>query len=35
VVRNARFTAPAELSLAVIGGLAGFVWVKDPHWLVA
>jgi hypothetical protein len=35
VVRNARFTAPAEFSLAVIGGLAGFVWVKDPHWLVA
>src|SRR5215207_3036889 len=35
VVLNARFTAPAEFALAVVGGLAGFVWVKDPMWLVA
>jgi hypothetical protein len=35
VAQNARFTAPAEFSLAVIGGLAGFIWVKDPHWLLA
>jgi diguanylate cyclase (GGDEF)-like protein len=35
VARNARFTAPSEFALAVIGGLAAFVWIKDPHWIVA
>ena len=35
VVQNARFTAPAEFALAVIGGLAAFVWIKDPLWILA
>jgi diguanylate cyclase (GGDEF)-like protein len=30
-----RFTAPAEFTLGVIGGLAAFVWVKDPYWIMA
>ena len=35
VIQNARFTAPSEFALAVIGGLAAFVWVKDPRWIIA
>jgi diguanylate cyclase (GGDEF)-like protein len=35
VVHNARFTAPSEFALAVIGGLAAFVWIKDPRWIIA
>jgi diguanylate cyclase (GGDEF)-like protein/PAS domain S-box-containing protein len=31
-VGNARFTAPAEFAIAVLGGLAAFVWVKNPFW---
>jgi diguanylate cyclase (GGDEF)-like protein len=32
--QNARQTAPAMPALAMIGGLAAFVWIKDPHWLL-
>src|SRR5919197_5780677 len=30
---NARFTAPTELVVAVLGGLAAFIWVQDPYWV--
>jgi diguanylate cyclase (GGDEF)-like protein len=33
--RAVRVSAPAEFALAIIGGLAAFVWVKDPYWIVA
>jgi diguanylate cyclase (GGDEF)-like protein len=33
LMANARFTAPAELVVTVIGGLGAFIWVKNPYWL--
>src|SRR5919199_4558483 len=30
---NARSTAPAELAISVLGGLAAFIWVKNPFWV--
>jgi diguanylate cyclase (GGDEF)-like protein/PAS domain S-box-containing protein len=34
LVTHVRFTAAAELAIAVIGGLVAFVWVHNPAWLV-
>jgi diguanylate cyclase (GGDEF)-like protein len=32
--RSARTTASTELALALLGGLAAFVWVMNPYWLL-
>jgi hypothetical protein len=32
--RSARTTAPTEFGLALLGGLAAFVWVINPYWLL-
>jgi diguanylate cyclase (GGDEF)-like protein len=31
---NARFSAPAEFAVAVVGGLAAHVWVHSPSWVL-
>jgi diguanylate cyclase (GGDEF)-like protein len=33
ILQNVRSSAPAELAMAVLGGLVAFVWVKNPYWL--
>jgi len=33
LVSNARFTAPAEMVVAALGGVTAFMWVKDAFWL--
>jgi diguanylate cyclase (GGDEF)-like protein len=33
LLANARFTAPAEVVAALLGGVAAFIWVKNPYWL--
>lgn len=30
---NARFTAPAEMVVAALGGVTAFMWAKDAFWL--
>jgi diguanylate cyclase (GGDEF)-like protein len=32
---NARYSAPAELAVAVVGGLAAHEWVRGPAWVLA
>lgn len=34
LLQSARRTAPTELALALLGGLAAFVWVMNPFWLL-
>jgi diguanylate cyclase (GGDEF)-like protein len=31
---NARYSAPAELAVAVVGGLAAHEWVRGPAWVL-
>ncbi len=33
LVSNARFTAPAEMVVAALGGVTAFMWAKDAFWL--
>jgi len=35
LVENSRHSAPAEVSVTVIGGLLALVWVRAPFWLPA
>jgi len=32
---NVRYSAPAELAVAVVGGLAAHEWVRGPAWVLA
>jgi diguanylate cyclase (GGDEF)-like protein len=34
MIESARDAAPAEFAMTVLGGLAAFVWVTNPYWLV-
>jgi diguanylate cyclase (GGDEF)-like protein len=34
LLQSARTTAPTELGLALLGGLAAFIWVVNPYWLL-
>ena len=34
LLRTARTTAPTEFGLALLGGLAAFIWVINPYWLL-
>ena len=34
ILQSARATAMAEFGFALLGGLAAFVWVTNPYWLL-
>src|SRR5712692_2143863 len=34
ILQSARATAVAEFAFALLGGLAAFVWVTNPYWLL-
>jgi diguanylate cyclase (GGDEF)-like protein len=34
MLQSARSAAPTELAMTVLGGLAAFVWVINPYWLL-
>ena len=34
ILQSARATALAEFAFALLGGLAAFVWVTNPYWLL-
>jgi diguanylate cyclase (GGDEF)-like protein len=34
LLQSARTTGPTELALALLGGLAAFIWVVNPFWLL-
>jgi hypothetical protein len=34
MLESARSAAPTGLAMTVLGGLAAFVWVTNPYWLL-
>ena len=34
MLQSARGAAPSEIAMAVLGGLAAFVWIYNPYWLL-